>query len=191
MRELLAGKSRGCRSCASKSRMAQVPEAERKAASARMNEVPRASKYARLEALYGVGAVRRLRRTLAGARQRCVNPSNMAYPNYGGRGIKFGFPGVYEAVVYCMSELGPLPAGRSVDRIDNERGYEPGNIRWATAAEQARNKRQYKRAHVGRVVRRVLQQRDDLTYETVRVWLLSGVTEQEALARGKYARASL
>lgn len=171
--------------------MTQVPEVERKAASARMNEVLRQSKYAELESLYGVAAVNRLRRALAGARQRCENSNNLAYPNYGGRGIKFGFPGVYEAVVYCLSELGPPSAGQSVDRIDNECGYEPGNIRWATAAEQARNKRQYKRAHVGRAIRRVLQHRDDLTYETVRVWLLSGITEQEAMTRGKYARASL
>jgi hypothetical protein len=156
-----------------------------------MNAAPRESKYANLELLYGVQSVRRLRRMLAGARQRCQNPNNLAYSNYGGRGITFGFPGVYEAVVYCLSALGPIPTGRSTDRIDNERGYEPGNIRWATAAEQARNKRQYKRTHVGRAIRRVLQQRDDLTYEAVRTWLLSGVTEQEAMTRGKYARTSL
>lgn len=164
---------------------------ERRVTSLRMNAAPRAGKYAALEAHYGAGNTRRLRRLLAGARQRCENPNNMAHPNYGGRGIKFGFASIYDAVVYCLTELGPIPVGKSIDRIDNEAGYEPGNIRWATPAEQARNKRQYKRTHIGRVIRRVMRHRDDLTYETVRLWLHSGVTEQQAMARGKYARTSL
>lgn len=43
------------------------------------------------------------------------------------------------------AELGPCPGpGYSVDRRDNERGYEPGNLRWATKAEQIRNSRQAK-----------------------------------------------
>lgn len=171
--------------------MAETPAEVRKAASVAMNAVPRTGKYAALEAHYGTDNVRRLRRLLAGARQRCENPNNLSYANYGGRGIRFGFTGVYDAVLYCLTELGPIPTDRSVDRIDNEAGYEPGNIRWATPDEQARNKRQYKRTHVGRAIRRVLQHRDDLTYETVRMWLRSGVTEQEAMTRGKYARTSL
>ena len=171
--------------------MAKTPAEVRKAASVAMNAVPRTGKYAALEAHYGTDNVRRLRRLLAGARQRCENPNNLSYANYGGRGIRFGFTGVYDAVLYCLTELGPIPTDRSVDRIDNEAGYEPGNIRWATPDEQARNKRQYKRTHVGRAIRRVLQHRDDLTYETVRMWLRSGVTEQEAMTRGKYARTSL
>lgn len=171
--------------------MATVPLAKLQAASARMNAAPRVGKYTALEATYGAGPVRRLRRLLAGARQRCENPQNMAYRNYGERGIRFGFAGVYEAVVYCLTELGPIPDGRSIDRIDNERGYGPGNIRWATAAEQARNRRQYKRTHIGRAIRRVMQHRDDLTYETVRTWLCAGVTEEEAMVRGKYDRTGV
>lgn len=171
--------------------MAIVPVDERKAISLRMNAVPRTRKYDALEAHYGTDNVRRLRRLLAGARQRCENPNNLAYQNYGGRGVRFGFTSVYDAVVYCLTELGPIPEGKSIDRIDNEAGYEPGNIRWATPAEQARNKRQYKRTHIGRAIRRVMQYRDDLTYETIRLWLHSGVTEQEAMERGKYARTRL
>ena len=171
--------------------MQAIPPQVRTELSKRMNAAPRVGKYAALEAEYGTKHVHRLRRVLAGARQRCENPNNLGYPNYGGRDIAFGFPGVFEAVVYCLSELGPIPDGHSIDRVDNEAGYEPGNLRWATAAEQARNKRQYKRTHIGRAIRRVLHHRDDLTYETVRLWLHNGVTEQEAMTRGKYARTSL
>lgn len=171
--------------------MASAPVDERKAISRRLNAVPRVGKYAALEAHYGASNVRRLRGLLTGARQRCENPNNMAYPSYGGRGITFGFASIYDAVVYCLTELGPIPVGKSIDRIDNEAGYEPGNIRWATPAEQARNKRQYKRTRIGRAIRRVMQHRDDLTYETVRLWLHSGITEQQAMTRGKYARSGL
>ena len=191
VKDILYGKTKSCRSCASKDRMAKVPIDQRVYASKHMNSIPRQSKYASLYSLYGQHTVDRLRRTLAGARQRCDNPANLSYPNYGGRGITFGFSGIYEATVYCLSELGPVPEGMSIDRIDNERGYEPGNLRWATPLEQARNKRQYKRTHIGRAIRRVTNIRSDLTYETVRTWLLNGVTEEEALTRGKYARTSL
>ena len=191
MKEILYGKSTKCRSCSVRDRMAQVPEEILKAASARMNSVPRFGKYLVLEQQYGKAAVSRLRGSLAGARQRCVNPNCISYQNYGGRGIKFGFTDVYAAVLFCLSELGPIPDGESIDRIDNDRGYEPGNLRWATVTEQARNRRQYRRAHTGRAIRRVMQHRSDLTYETVRNWLRAGVTEQEAMERGKYVRTSI
>ena len=59
-----------------------------------------------------------------------VNHRN-AYKN-----IEFRF----ESFDQWFAELGPRPDGMSVDRIDNEGHYEPGNVRWATAAEQCRNR---------------------------------------------------
>lgn len=74
----------------------------------------------------------------AGMVQRCTNPRHPAYDRYGGAGIdicaewRMSFAAFY-------AHVGPRPAGTSIDRIDNNRGYEPGNVRWATPLEQSHN----------------------------------------------------
>lgn len=75
--------------------------------------------------------------------QRCERPHHRAYLHYGGRGIRVAPEWLDPAVflAYVDATLGPCPPGYSLDRIDNDRGYEPGNIRWATWPEQARNRR--------------------------------------------------
>lgn len=76
-----------------------------------------------------------------GMLERCYDARSSEYRRYGGRGI-----GVCDAwrdsFDVFVRDAGLCPgAGYSIDRIDNERGYEPGNVRWATAKEQARNTR--------------------------------------------------
>jgi hypothetical protein len=71
------------------------------------------------------------------AYERCSNKNRKDYPRYGGRGIEFRFTSFEQ----FLSELGPRPEGCSLDRIDNNVHYEPGNVRWASPVEQANNKR--------------------------------------------------
>lgn len=72
------------------------------------------------------------------AKSRCKNPRNSAYRHYGGRGITFDFASFEE----FYAALGPRPSPEhSVDRINNELGYSANNCRWATSAEQSRNRR--------------------------------------------------
>lgn len=74
-----------------------------------------------------------------GMRNRCENPSNADYENYGGRGIEVCDRWtVFENFV---ADMGDRPARKSLDRIDNNGNYEPANCRWATASEQRRNQR--------------------------------------------------
>ncbi len=72
---------------------------------------------------------------------RCRNPKNIRFDRYGGRGIKVcsEWEASFEAF---LSYVGHKPGPRySLDRIDNDRNYEPGNVRWATSREQSRNRR--------------------------------------------------
>lgn len=79
---------------------------------------------------------------------RCTNDAVAGYVNYGARGISMcdRWNESYEAF---LEDMGRSPPGTSIDRIDNSRGYEPGNCRWATATTQARNTRTYKTNKVG------------------------------------------
>lgn len=74
---------------------------------------------------------------------RCYNPSHQSYPNYGGRGIRvdMAWHSVENYINYVDSVLGPCPTGYTLDRINNDASYGPGNVRWATHSEQALNRR--------------------------------------------------
>lgn len=79
-------------------------------------------------------------------KQRCLNPDNSAYPIYGGRGVTI-YPEWAEDGrafgAWILANLGPRPEGCTLDRIDNDGNYEPGNLRWATAKEQTANQRRH------------------------------------------------
>jgi hypothetical protein len=72
------------------------------------------------------------------AKMRCNNPKSDSYSNYGARGVAFLFSSFAE----FFADLGVRPShAHSVDRIDTNGNYAPGNLRWATMSQQAFTRR--------------------------------------------------
>lgn len=74
-------------------------------------------------------------------RQRCLNPKNAAYKNYGGRGVSV-YHG-WDKFENFLEDVGRRPTNKhTIDRYPNNDGnYEPGNVRWATRKQQVENRR--------------------------------------------------
>lgn len=83
--------------------------------------------------------------------RRCYNKNNENYKYYGERGITMHdqWRSNFEAfLTYILFYLGEKPPGMVIDRINNDRGYEPGNLRWTTHSESIKNRRPHKHSRL-------------------------------------------
>jgi hypothetical protein len=108
-------------------------------------------------------------------RSRCEAPNDKDWKYYGGRGIAVcerwrSFDAFFE-------DMGPRPPGMTLERVDNDKGYEPGNCKWATRDEQMTNRSNTVRvAHGGRavtaseIVRETGLQRNTVLYRIKKGW---------------------
>ncbi|RKZ91308.1 MAG: hypothetical protein DRQ40_10035 [Gammaproteobacteria bacterium] len=84
------------------------------------------------------------RKALQLMRSRCNNPNDDHYKDYGGRGITLceEWADSRDGFARFIEHVGPCPSDQhSIDRVLNGKGYKPGNVRWATKRQQARNRR--------------------------------------------------
>lgn len=120
-------------------------------------------------------------------RKRCCNPNSTRFENYGGRGI-----GMYDPwkkdfksfLNYLVETIGLCSTGMTIERINNNGNYEPGNLRWATPEEQQNNKRN-NRVITFRGKTQTLSRwckELDLRSNTIRCRLFNGWPEEAALS---------
>lgn len=77
-------------------------------------------------------------RTWVNMMTRCENPKASQYASYGGRGITICER--WHSFENFIADVGERPDGHTLDRVNNDGNYEPGNCRWATKVEQCRNR---------------------------------------------------
>lgn len=94
--------------------------------------------------------------TWTGILARCTNPNTKGYRNYGGRGIAVCDRWLDFAAF--LADMGERPEGKTLDRINPNGGYEPGNCRWATPKEQSANTRRARGLKGNPTVREMLDE---------------------------------
>jgi AP2 domain len=130
----------------------------------------------------------------ADMKQRCHNPSYKGRKNYGGRGIRV-WPAWRRSFEAFYAHMGSRPGPEySIERIDNERGYYPGNCRWATPLEQRHNQRipqmrcDNKSGYTGVIYRKDTGKWQAYITEGRRIHLGYYTTPEEASQAYQYAR---
>lgn len=130
-----------------------------------------------------------------GVKQRCYNPNNVAYSNYGGRGIKICER--WKSFEYFYTDMGQRPTPKhQLDRIDNNKGYEPGNCRWVTAKVNANNRRDNRYVTIYGQTKSLKQwcEEYEVPYDTAFNRLNRGWSEEKAIltpTNQKYTKKSL
>lgn len=99
---------------------------------------------------------------------RCLNPRDSRYPNYGGRGITVCDHWLIFQNFYA--DMREKPDGKSIERINNDNGYKPGNCRWATQREQMLNTRRTSKITVNGVTKSVKEWAEQLGVDDRIIW---------------------
>lgn len=80
-----------------------------------------------------------------GMKQRCANPKHPGYKNWGGRGITVCER--WQTFENFLADMGPMPRGHSIERVNNDGNYEPSNCIWIPKSEQLNNRRPRTKKH--------------------------------------------
>ena len=116
-------------------------------------------------------------------KSRCYDKNDKDYPRWGGRGVTV-CEAWRDSFVEFYKDMGERPQGHSIDRIDNDGNYEPGNCRWAIPKTQSNNTRQnYYIEYMGRTqtAKQWAEELNKVEYKTILYRLRTGWDTHEAL----------
>lgn len=130
------------------------------------------------------GSVSREYNSWANAKNRCYNEACPCYADYGGRGIRMADEWVNDFSAF-LQYVGPAPKGTTLDRVDVDGHYAPGNVRWATKKEQARNRRSNRILTVNGVRRTVTEWSEisGIGRSTISARIARGLSAEDALSQ--------
>lgn len=134
-------------------------------------------------------------RTWISMRKRCNEPNRPYWKHYGGRGIRV-CARWNESFEHFLEDMGPKPSPKhSIDRIDVNGHYEPGNCRWVTHKEQCGNTRRTSMLTVNGITKSRIEwcKEYGIAWHTIRNRLKQGWTPEQAIAKpvGKYVRKTV
>lgn len=115
--------------------------------------------------------------------QRCTNPNNDGFHNYGARGITICDEWRNDFMAF-FNHIGPKPSKKhSIDRINNNSGYKPGNVRWATPIQQANNHRRNHRITISKLTLTVAEWARFVGINQATLWyrILAGWPKEKAI----------
>lgn len=119
-----------------------------------------------------------------GMLSRCNNPNRKAYPTYGGRGIKVCDR--WRDFENFLSDMGPRPSPvHSIDRLNPNGNYEPGNCRWATSKEQGSTRRDNRRIKYrgSEIMLSELVRASGVPHATLSRYLDQGLSAEQAIEK--------
>lgn len=123
------------------------------------------------------------------AKERCHNPNNAKYATYGAVGITMCDRWRTSFSAF-LEDMGPRPEGCTIDRLDQTKGYEPGNCQWASIEEQAltRGTTRLYRWGGGWMATRQIAEREGIPFNTLRKLVRTSHTIQGAVSQAKEKR---
>jgi len=128
-------------------------------------------------------------RSWQAAKDRCHNPNNSKYASYGGAGISMceHWRNSFEAF---LEDMGERPDAMTLDRLDQCKGYEPGNVQWATSREQSVNRGTTKlyRWRAGWMTTREISNAENVAFNTLRKYVRKFRTIQDAVSAARAAK---
>lgn len=114
-------------------------------------------------------------------KRRCLVETSSDYPRYGGRGITVCER--WQKFENFLADMGKRPKGKTLDRIDNDRGYFPENCKWSTPKEQARNRKTNRLIQYKGKIKTLLEWAETakLNYSTLQTRLKRGWSIEKSL----------